>query len=436
MTDRAADHFKDTALSPLPAEWEVATLGDLAVEFFSGGTPSTKGPQFWDGEIPWTTSAYLEGLYLDRGAKYITRQGLEKSSARLVPRGNLLIGTRVGVGKVAINSIDIAISQDLTGAIVDRTKAHPEFLAYAIQFDGVQESIRLATRGTTIKGIPRKDLVQILIPLPPLPEQRRIAHVLNTIQRAIAAQQDVIAAARELKRSLMQRLFTYGPVTQRRGGAEAPRVELKETEIGPIPAHWEIMPLEKYALVQIGAAKGRKLDDRDTITVPYLRVANVQDGYLDLSEIKEIRIRESELGRYSLQPGDVVLTEGGDFDKLGRGFIWHGEVPNCVHQNHIFAVRADRDRLLPEYLAYLVQSDYGKSYFLKVAHRTTHLACINKTKLKAFPLLVPPLSEQERIARFLHVADGKIAAEEQRLAALQALFRSLLQQLMTGQVRV
>jgi type I restriction enzyme S subunit len=174
---------------------------------------------------------------------------------------------------------------------------------------------------TTIANLSRSRLSQFALPKPPLPEQRRIAHVLSTIQQAIAAQDDLIAAAREVKRSLMQRLFTYGP-----GAEPAPT---KETEFGIVPEHWKIVPLETCAFVQTGAAKGRKLGDSRTVNVPYLRVANVQDGYLDLSEVKYIQIRKSEIERYSLQSGDVVLTEGGDFDKLGRGFIWRGQIPNC-----------------------------------------------------------------------------------------------------------
>ncbi len=192
----------------------------------------------------------------------------------------------------------------------------------------------------------------------------------------------------------------------------------------------------QLAYVQTGAAKGRRLVGEDTVTVPYLRVANVQDGYLDLTEVKDIRVRRSELRRYSLQRGDVLLTEGGDFDKLGRGFVWEGQIAVCVHQNHIFAVRTDRSRLLPGYLAYLAQSEYGKAYFLTVAHRTTHLACINSTKLKAFPIALPTLEEQERIANLLGSVDRKIDAEQKRRAALDELLGSLLQQLMTGQVRL
>ena len=117
------------------------------------------------------------------------------------------------------------------------------------------------------------------------------------------------------------------------------------------------------AVVQTGAAKGRKFGSAEVVQVPYLRVANVQDGYLDLAEVKTISIRRSELERYGLQRGDVLMTEGGDFDKLGRGFIWEAQLKPCVHQNHVFAVRTDRSRLFPDFFTYEAQSDYGKHIF-------------------------------------------------------------------------
>jgi len=189
--------------------------------------------------------------------------------------------------------------------------------------------------------------------------------------------------------------------------------------------------------VQTGVAKGRRVKADDAITVPYLRVANVQDGRLVLNEVKTITIRKSELPRFALLPGDVVLTEGGDLDKLGRGFIWNGEVPECVHQNHIFAVRPDRSRLLSsEFLAYLTQSLYGKRYFLSVAHKTTNLACINTSKLKAFPILMPLADEQSEIVSTLRLLDRRRSIASNTRAAMQSLFRTLLHQLMTAQIRV
>ena len=232
---------------------------------------------------------------------------------------------------------------------------------------------------TTIPNLSRSKLAELPIVLPPLSEQKKIAHVLSTAQRAIEAQERIVQTTTELKKALMQKFFTEGI----RGEPQ------KQTEIGPIPESWEVVPLNKCAFVQTGITKGRKIPPEEGIELPYLRVANVQDGYLDLTEMKSITIRKKEKQRYMLEDGDVVLTEGGDFDKLGRGFIWHGQIQNCVHQNHVFAVRPDTSRLSSEFFAYQSQSPYGKRYFLSVAHKTTNLACINTTKLKAFPVLLP-----------------------------------------------
>jgi type I restriction enzyme S subunit len=294
------------------------------------------------------------------------------------------------------------------------------------------EDIRNLGHGANQHNLNMMILRAVEMPLPPLAEQRAISQVLRTVERAKEATEQVVAAARQLKQSLMRHLFTYGPVSF----DQADWVALRETDHGQVPEAWNIRPLSEGATVQTGVAKGRKIEDGDAVDVPYLRVANVQDGYLDLAEMKKITIRRSEISRYSLQPGDVVLTEGGDFDKLGRGFIWNGEVPGCVHQNHIFAVRPTRSVLMPEFLAYLTQSAYGKSYFLSVAHKTTNLACINTTKLKALPVLLPPLREQRRIATALQAVDKKIDVETRKSVGLNALFQTLLHNLMTGKVRV
>ena len=171
--------------------------------------------------------------------------------------------------------------------------------------------------------------------------------------------------------------------------------------------------------------------------MPYLRVANVQDGHLDLTELKSIRIRETDKKRFLLQKGDVVLTEGGDFDKLGRGFIWDGQVKECLHQNHVFAVRPHGTVLDGRYFAYFAQSPFAKSYFLAVAHKTTNLACINSTKLKALPVVFPrDLADQKEIARILRTVDEKIAAHEAKRDCYRDLFKTLLHKLMTAEIRV
>ena len=258
------------------------------------------------------------------------------------------------------------------------------------------------------------------------PEQRTIANCLRVVEDFFTAARRTTEALTQLKRTTMRELFTRGL----RG--EGPQA----LDFGNAPGSWRVAALQQVAKVQTGAAKGRKFADGDAIEVPYLRVANVQDGHLDLREMKTLRIRSTETERYRLRDGDVVLTEGGDFDKLGRGFIWRGELPLCIHQNHVFAVRVDRTVLDPRFFAYLAQSPYGKAYFLHVAHKTTNLACINSHKLKAFPVLVPSLDEQREIVDILEAVDRKAEVHKRKRAVLDDLFKSLLHKLMTGEIRV
>jgi type I restriction enzyme S subunit len=184
------------------------------------------------------------------------------------------------------------------------------------------------------------------------------------------------------------------------------------------PEGWTYRPLSDLADVQTGIAKGKEVNG-SAVSLPYLRVANVQDGHVDLSTIKEILVSSSEVDRYSLQANDVLFTEGGDFDKLGRGTVWYGQIQPCLHQNHIFAVRPHPNQLVPEFLAYQASSDYGRRYFQLSSKQSTNLASINSTQLKAFPVLSPPLPEQLKITRVLQTWDRALAIYERLIAAKQ-----------------
>lgn len=202
-----------------------------------------------------------------------------------------------------------------------------------------------------------------------------------------------------------------------------------------VPEGWKRLPLEQVADVRSGVAKG-KSGLKDPISIPYLRVANVQDGHINLDEVKEIEIEKSKIERYSLRKGDVLMNEGGDFDKLGRGDVWMGQIEPCLHQNHVFAVRPDQAVLDSFFLAALAASNYGKTYFLSCAKRSTNLASINSTQIKEFPVLVPLLPEQKKIARILSTWDKAITTTEQRLANSQQQKKALMQQLLTGKKRL
>jgi len=201
-----------------------------------------------------------------------------------------------------------------------------------------------------------------------------------------------------------------------------------------LPEGWKRIPLHEIAEVRTGLAKG-KTGQHDPVELPYLRVANVQDGHLDLSEIKTITVEREHIERYSLRYGDLLMTEGGDFDKLGRGDVWECQIEPCLHQNHVFAVRPQLDRIDPYFLAALAASHYGRTYFLGCAKRSTNLASVNSSQLKSFPVFVPPRPEQQRIADVLTTWDEAIAANEKLLANSRRQKQELMRTLLPGKRR-
>ena len=171
--------------------------------------------------------------------------------------------------------------------------------------------------------------------------------------------------------------------------------------LGAVPEHWSIVRLKRVAGLQSGLTLGKDYGDKKLERRPYLRVANVQDGFLDLTTITEIDVPGGDLGRHELRYGDVLMTEGGDFDKLGRGFVWYAQIPGCLHQNHIFAMRPKAQTLNPMFLARLMTSSHGKAYFTSTSQQTTNLASTNSTKILNFPIPLPPYSEQIEIVEAL-----------------------------------
>lgn len=208
----------------------------------------------------------------------------------------------------------------------------------------------------------------------------------------------------------------------------------KMTSLGKIPVDWGIVRLAQVATFQTGIAKGKK-GIKDPVELPYLRVANVQDGYLDLREVKTITVARAEVERYRLRKNDVLLTEGGDFDKLGRGHLWDGQIDPCLHQNHVFVVRPNPEVLLPSFFALQSASPHGRRYFQNCSKQTTNLASINSTQLKQFPALLPPIAEQRCIASLLAVWDRAIEQSERLVEAKRKRTSVLLRRLLTGQER-
>ncbi|SPE33555.1 hypothetical protein SBA6_290011 [Candidatus Sulfopaludibacter sp. SbA6] len=254
----------------------------------------------------------------------------------------------------------------------------PQWLLYVLRTSwGRAEIERLATGNQeSMRNIGQDRIRAIRIPVPPLAEQRRI---VEDIEKQFTRLEAAVAALQRAKANL-----------------KACRTSATEAAFASHSAA-PIRHLGDLGEIVGGLTKGqrRKAGTR-TRPVPYLRVANVQRGRLDLETIKLIEATEEEIRTLQLIPGDVLLNEGGDRDKLGRGWIWEGQISECIHQNHVFRVRLDPGLATPRFVSHYA-NHFGQKYFFKEGRQTTNLASINMTNLRALPIPLPPVSDQEKV---------------------------------------
>ena len=259
----------------------------------------------------------------------------------------------------------------------------------------------------TVKHLSAKELNKIEIPLPPLEEQRCIAALLDKVSGLIAKRRAQLDKLDELVKARFVEMFG-DPVLN--------------------PMDWPTYHLTDMADIVSGITKGRKTKEQDLIEVPYMAVSNVKDGYIDWTTIKTILATQSEIDQYRLLPDDVLMTEGGDPDKLGRGAIIQNPLEDCIHQNHIFRVRLNENVMLPVYFAEFLQHQKAKQYFLRCAKQTTGIASINMTQLKGLPTLVPPRELQKAFSNTVEQINKSKLTIQQSLDKLEVLKKALMQQ--------
>jgi type I restriction enzyme S subunit len=346
----------------------------------------------------------------------------------------LIIGRKGSFGKVNYCANGV-FAIDTTFFVDNRySDAEIRWLYYALQ----NAKLDTVSKDSAIPGLDREDAYARDVAACAIPEQRAIAAFLDRetakIDALVARKERLIELLQEKRTALITRAVTRGL---------DPNVPMKDSDVewlGEVPVHWEVKRLKIISTLQTGITLGKTYEVREIETRPYLRVANVQDGYLDLDDIAEIELPTREAYRYELQPSDVLMTEGGDFDKLGRGYVWEGQIPKCLHQNDIFAVRPNNGKLRSEFLSAVLSSGYGRVYFTATSKQSTNLASTNSTKLGNLPLPLPRLSEQEKILQFIGSETGKIdrmkdqAAEG--IARLTEFRTALISAAVTGKIDV
>lgn len=316
-------------------------------------------------------------------------------------------------------------------------KLSPKFAYYSLLADGARQYFEAMAKGVGYPAVDDKDFQSFGISLPPLPEQQCIAAYLDAscaaLDAAVTTKRRQLETLDALRKSIIQRSVTRGT------SQDGPLVSTGNAWMEQIPHGWKLVCLKRIAEIQGGLTLGKQYEG-PLIERPYLRVGNVQDGHLDLADVSVIELPAGVAAGVELRPGDVLMTEGGDLDKLGRGHVWNGEIPGCLHQNHIFAVRCFLHKLNPMFLAYVTAARYGRDYFEATGKKTTNLACTNATKVGEFPIPLPELAEQEAICAHLEKKLGEVkaivTAIEAQIATLTAYRKSLIHECVTGQRRV
>lgn len=394
--------FKETEIGLIPEDWEVESI-----------PKSLKEKRFKVGKIK-QKDYKKAGKYpvIDQGNNYIAGYSDDKDK---VYDGDLPVAI-FGDHTRIVKYIDFPFIVGADGVKILLPKKdlfEPKFFFYALS------NLKIQSRGYN-RHFPI--LKEKKISRPPFPEQQKIARVLSKIQQAIEQQDKIIESLKNLKKSLMQKLFTEG----------LRHTEFKETEIGEIPKSWEVVKLGDIFDIQQGKAMSPK--SRLGISPhPFLRTVNVLWGRIDLSTLDYMDFSDEEIAKLRLRIGDLLVCEGGE---IGRTAMWRGEIEVCGYQNHIHRLRKRRQDIWPEFYMHWMQTAFLIFGLYAGEEIKTTIPNLSGGRLKSFPIPFPHIQEQQQIAHILSTVDKKIETEEKRKVMLKELFKTMLHKLMTGEIRL
>ena len=412
----------------LPDSWQIKPIRE-AYSF----TKKPRGIFIRDGE----TVPFLPMEAIPIGRVHVTdyqeRLGAKLTSGTYIENGDLLVAKITPSfenGKQAI--VDWPHKYGFATTEVIPVQEIPsisdkEFLFHLLLHPAIRSDLAGKMDGTTGRQRLSKEVFgSRLIPLPPLAEQRKIASVLSLVQRAIEQQERLRARTAELKKALLHQLFTQGL----RGEPQ------KQTEIGLVPESWRVATLEGLTL-SLDYGTSVKCDYHKA-GFPVLRIPNVVDGTIDFSDLKLGEPKRSELDSLKLRNGDLLFVRtNGVQENAGRCALFRGELKNCYFASYLIRARVNTAFLLPAFLNEYARTESGKSFLSGRAIRTADGKFnINTGTLKTVLLPLPSAEEQADIVFRLDLVESKLRLHQRKHAALTALFRTLLHQLMTAKIRV
>ena len=402
--------------------WRDRQVKDLG-EIITGRTPSTKRKDFYGGDYNLISPADLDkGKYVRTTHKRLTKLGFEQCSA--LPRDTVLVGCIGNVGKLGMVGNEQSATNQQINALICNAENDPEFVYYC--FHENREKLEKRAVKTTVPILNKTNFGSFELRVPPLPEQKKIARILSTVQRAIEAQERIIQTTTELKKALMHKLFTEGLRNEPQ----------KQTEIGPVPESWEVVRLGTLFArePQNGLYKPKK--DYGTGT-QILRIDDFSnDGDIVATAKNRVILSVDEIRIYGLKAGDIVINRVNSLSHLGKTALIGSIDEALIFESNMMRFSVNEAMVRKEYVFKFLNSPLAKRQIIGSAKRAVAQSSISQGDVKAMQIPKPSLAEQSEIAGTLETIELKTATAVSKKGILQDLFRTLLHELMAAKTRV
>ncbi len=381
----------------------MAKLGEICA-FQSGGTPSKSNAEYFGGNIPWVSTTALNGNIIkgSDAVAWITPKAIQESAAKIVPANSIMVGTRVGIGKVAVNSVEMSTSQDVISLIgIDESRWYKPYLCKVLL--SKKDWLSSQARGATIKGIKIDTVANIEIPEVGYAEQKKIAAVLDKVSDLIFLRKQQLVKLDELVKARFVEMF------------------------GDIIRNDKSWPIHNFSDIA-SSRLGKMLDAKQQTgkySYPYLANFNVQWFSFNVDNLNQMDFNEAEQKEFELRDGDLLVCEGGE---IGRCAVWHNEIQPCFFQKALHRVRCNRQLVHPDYLAWWFKYNCNHGGFAEIAGAKATIAHLPGIKLKQLQVALPPLSLQNEFAAFVERVDQQKQTVQQSLEKLELMKKALMQE--------
>ncbi|WP_239446561.1 restriction endonuclease subunit S [Mailhella massiliensis] len=375
-----------------------------------GGTPSSKHPEFFAGSIPWIGTTALNGGKLDKAdaVKLITREAVEKSATKIIPPNSIMVGIRVGVGKVAINSVPMCTSQDIVSVVsIDEAEWCKEYISMVLQYKA--PVLAAQAQGATITGISSKTLKSITIPVAPLETQRRIVEELRAIEAQKVAANSILKSFSALVKSRFVEMFGDPSDNSR---------------------NYQVVSIGEILSVQ--PSNGLYKPQKDYVTdgsgVPIIRIDSFNEEGPNYSALKRLNCTQKETEKYGLRDGDIVVNRVNSIGCMGKTMLIDHLPEVVVFESNMMRMHVEESTMFPRFLRHQMTSDYAKRYFESHAKKAIGQASINQADVKGLKVLVPPYVDQKSFLDFAAEVDKSRVVVQKQIEKLQTLYDSLAQE--------